>query len=75
MEWSKGDEAYWRSAINRENTEEGRKRDKVEKISNILGDTEGQRYGIIAKFQRFWRDENNFDWMLEDLEVQGGEMV
>ena len=72
-EWSKGDEDYWRAVINRANALEGRKRDKIDRLRNSLGETEGQRYGIIAELQRFWRDENNFDWSMEDLEVQGGQ--
>ena len=74
-EWSKGDEADQRDAINRATATEGRKRYNVIRIIDSLGETEGKRYDIIAKLQRFWRGENNFDQRMEDLEVHGGKRV
>ena len=74
-EWFKGDEADQRPAINISKATEGRKRDKVDRLSNSLGETEGQRYGILSELQIFWRDENNFDRRMKDLEVQGGKRV
>ena len=51
-EWFKGDEADRRAAINRSKVVEGRNRNNVDRLSNSLGETEVQTYGIIAEIRR-----------------------
>ena len=76
-ECPKGAEANRKATTDRAEDAEGskRERDKAERLSDILLESEIQRSGIIVKLQGFQSDREDFNQRMEDLEVRGYKKV
>ena len=70
-ERSEGGEADWKATVNRYEAAEGRGgRAEAKRLRDSLGEAERQRPGITAELQGFRRAKDDFDQMMEDIEVQ-----
>ena len=70
-EWSEGVEADQRDNVDRDEATAERERAGAKKPHNILEEEEGQRYRLIEKIQGFHRANDDFDWKMDDIGVQG----
>ena len=70
-ERSEGGYANYRAAVDRDKAAAGRDRDEAKRPHTILEEEKAQRYGIIDELQRFRRDEDDFDWRMYNIGLQG----